>query len=100
MKKMNNIESGLEIDQIYYVTEVDRIHNKEYDLIYRAKYLGVQKGINKFIVLTNINIIGEKWIMDYVSVIPIRKIKKMASLKEITKEMLPKEILIKIDNYL
>lgn len=97
---MNNIVTGLERNQIYYVTELDKIHNNEYDLIYRAKYLGIQKGINEFIVLTNINIIGEKWIRNYVSVTPISKIKKMESLKDITNEMLPFNILLKIDQYI
>jgi hypothetical protein len=97
---MEYLLNDLKINQMYYVKEYEPIHNKENYSQYRAKYLGIQKGINKFIVLTKINIIGEKWIRDYVSVIPIDKIKKMESLKDITNEMLPNEILIKIDNYL
>ena len=97
---MNTIFTGLNRGQMYYVTEVDKIHNNEFDSIYRAEYLGLQKGINEFIVLTKINKIGEKWIRNYTSVIPIGKIKKMETLKDITNEMLPFNILLKIDEYI
>jgi len=51
-------------------------------------------------VLTNIKYFGQIWIKRYISVIHLEKIIKMESLKDITNEMLPNEILIKIDNYL
>jgi hypothetical protein len=94
---MANLVKG----QTYFVTEYDtKIENKEFYSLYRAKYLYVQKCPNEFVILTNKNWIGQKRIDKGVCVIPARKIIKMDTLKDITNEILPNDMLMKIDEYL
>lgn len=84
----------------YFVTELDKVWLKEFHQFYRAKFLGIQQGINKFVVLSEQIYNNDNRMRTYVSVIPIDKIIKVETLKDIVNEMLPDEILTQVENYL
>jgi hypothetical protein len=87
--------------QTYFVTEYGaKIQDRQFYSLYRAKYLGKQIGCNTYMILTNINWIGENRINKGVSMLSQCRIAKMESLKDITNEMLPNSLLMKIDDYL
>jgi hypothetical protein len=87
--------------QIYFITEYGaKIQGRQFYSLYRAKYLGREIGFTKYVILTNINWIGEKRIDKGVCMLSPCKIVKMESLKDITNEMLPSNVLMKIDEYL
>jgi hypothetical protein len=47
--------------QTYFVTEYGaKIQGRQFYSLYRAKYLGKQIGCSTYVILTNINWIGEK----------------------------------------
>jgi hypothetical protein len=94
---MDNLVKG----QKYYVKQYSTTFDKVvyYDE-YRAKFIGEQQGINKFMTYNNINYYKTNYRPTYLSVVPVDKIIKMESLKDITNEMLPSEILNKIDSYI
>jgi hypothetical protein len=91
---------GLKIGQQYYVkqrgTTIDNV--VRYDE-YRAKFLGKQQGIN-FMAYNKINYYQSNYRPTYLSVVPVSHIIKMETLKTITNEMLPNDILLTIDEYL
>lgn len=94
---MANLVKG----QTYFVTEYgSKIQDRQFYSLYRAKYLYVQKCPNVFVILTNKNWFGEKRIDKNIHAMPAGKIAKMETLKDITNEMLPNDILIEIDHYL
>lgn len=87
--------------QTYFVTEYGaKIQGRQFYSLYRAKYLGKQIGCSTYVILTNRNWIGEKRINKGVSMLSHCRIAKMESLKDITNEMLPNDMLMKIDEYL
>ena len=87
--------------QTYFVTEYGaKIQGRQFYSLYRAKYLYVQKCPNVFVILTNKNWLGEKRIDKNIYAMPAGKITKMESLKDVTNEMLPNDILMEIDEYL
>ena len=93
---MDNLVKG----RRYFVTELDRIYSKEFHRHYRAKFLGTQQGIHKSVFLSEHIYNDDNKMRTYVSVMPISKIIKLETLKDIVNEMLPDEILIQIENYL
>lgn len=85
----------------YFITEYGaKTKDRQFYSLYRAKYLGKQIGCSTYVILTNINWIGEKRINKGVSMLSHCRIAKMESLKDITNEMLPNSVLMKIDEYL
>lgn len=91
---------GLITGQQYYVkqygTTIDKV--VRYDE-YRAKFLGKQQGIN-FMAYNKINYYKSNYRPTYLISVPAHHIIKMESLKTITDEMLPNDILLKIDEYI
>ena len=93
---MSNLVKG----QTYFVTEYGaKIKDRQFYSLYRAKYLGRQIGCSKYVILTNTNWIGEKRINKGVCMLSYSRIAKMETLKDITNEILPNDILMKIDEY-
>jgi hypothetical protein len=92
---------GLIIGQQYYVkqhgTTIDKV--VRYDE-YRAKFLGKQPGINPYMRYNNINYYKSNYRPTYLTVVNARQIIKMETLKTITNEMLPNDILLTIDEYI
>jgi len=87
--------------QYYYVKQYGtKNNNVQRYSHYRAKYIGQIKGSNKYFEFTNVNNIGEKRVATYVMLILSKSITKMEDLKDITNEMLPNDLLLKIDEYL
>ena len=87
--------------QTYYVYQYSTtigqvVHYSEY----RATFLGIQQGINQFLTYNNINFYKINYRPTYHSVVPVDQIIKMETLKDITNEMLPNDILLKIDCYI
>jgi hypothetical protein len=91
-------------DQHYYVKQLGtKIKNVQHYSLYRAKYLGQINGFNKYMEFTNIEDLGQNHPTTrrtYVSLTIASSITKMESLKDITNEMLPNDILLKIDEYI
>jgi hypothetical protein len=89
------------IGQQYYVkqygTTIDKV--VRYDE-YRAKFLGKQQGINQFMTYNKINYYKSNHRPTYLSVVNVNQLIKMESLKTITNEMLPNDILLTIDEYI
>jgi hypothetical protein len=94
---MENLVKG----QQYYVKEHGTTINKivRYEE-YRAKFLGIQQGINQFMTYNNINYYKNNYRPTYLSEVPASRITKMETLKDITNEMLPNDLLLKIDDYI
>ena len=87
--------------QYYYVKQYGTtIKNVDRYSHYRAQYLGQIKGFNKYFEFTNVNNIGQKDVATYVMLIISKSITKMENLKDITNEMLPNDLLFKIDEYI
>lgn len=94
---MENLIKG----QHYYVKEYETtVKNVERYAEYRAKFLGKHRGINEFIYFENINHYKMNYRPTYLSEVPASRIRKMESLTDITNEMLPNHILLKIDEYI
>jgi hypothetical protein len=93
---MDNLVKG----RRYFVTELDRVYLKEFHRHYRAKFLGTQQCINKIALLSEHIYNDDNKMRTYVTAMPISKIIKLETLKDIVNEMLPNEILIQIENYL
>ena len=92
---------GLIIGQQYYVkqhgTTIDKV--VRYDE-YRAKFLGKQQGINPYMRYKNINYYKSNYRPTYIKIVKAGQILKMETLKTITNEMLPNDILLTIDEYI
>jgi hypothetical protein len=88
--------------QSYFVTEFESIiDKKEWYSVYRATFLGKQKGINEFMIFTNKIWNCHSRIDKNIHVIPSGKITKMESLTDIlTTRFLPNEMVVKIDEFL
>jgi hypothetical protein len=84
---------GLIRGQQYYVKQYGTTE-------YRAKFLGKQQGINQFMSYNNINYYKSNYRPSYLRVVPVSHIIKMETLKDITNEMLPNDLLLKIDEYI
>jgi hypothetical protein len=67
---------------------------------YRAQFLGIQPGINKYIIYNNINDYKLNYRPKYQRYVLVGQNIKMESLKEITNEMLPNDILLMIEEYI
>ena len=94
---MDNLIRG----QHYYVKEYETtFKNVERYAEYRAKFLGKHRGINEFMSFANINHYKMNYRPTYLSEVPASRITKMESLTDITNEMLPNHILLKIDEYI
>jgi hypothetical protein len=96
LQEMDNLIVG----RRYFVTELDRVWLKEFHTYYRAKFGGIQQGINKFVLLSEHIYNNDNRMRTYLSVVPIHNIIKIETLKDIVNELLPNEILIHIENYL
>jgi len=96
LQEMDNLVKG----RRYFVTELDRIWLKEFHKHYRAKFGGIQQGINKFVLLSEHIYNNDNRMRTYLSVVPIHNIIKIETLKDIVNELLPNEILTHIENYL
>ena len=73
---------------------------KEFHRHYRAKFLGTQHCFNTSVFLSEHIYNDDNKMRTYVCVMPISKIIKLETLKDIVNEILPDEILIQIENYL
>jgi hypothetical protein len=94
---MENLVKG----QQYYVKQYENtIKNVKRYTEYRAKFLGKHRGINEFMSFSNINDYKMNYRPTYVSSVPALCITKMETLKDITNEMLPNDLLRKIDEYI
>lgn len=94
---MENLVRGQKYYVKQYGTTIDKVVYYEE---YRAKFLGIEQGINQFMTYNNINYYKNNHRPTYVSVVPAHRIIKMENLKDITNEMLPNNILLKIDEYI
>jgi hypothetical protein len=94
---MENLIRGQRYYIRQYETTIDKVeHYSEY----RAKFLGKHKGINEFMSFANINYYKINYRPTYTSEVPAVIITKMENLIDITNEMLPNHILLKIDEYI
>ena len=94
---MDNLVKG----QYYYVKQHGTTINNvvRYDE-YRAKFLGKEPGVNDYMSYNKINYYQSNYRPTYIRSVPARNIIKMENLKDITNEMLPNDLLLKIDEYL
>jgi hypothetical protein len=92
---------GLIIGQQYYVKQQGTTINKvvRYDE-YRAKFLGKQQGTNQYMTYNKVNYYKSNHRPTYLMVVNASQIIKMDTLKTITNEMLPNDILLTIDEYI
>jgi hypothetical protein len=94
---MDNLIRGQQYYVKEYGTTIDKIVRYEE---YRAKFLGKHRGINEFMSFAKINYYKMNYRPTYSSEVPAVRIIKMETLKDITNEMLPNDLLLKIDDYI
>ena len=94
------MENLVEYQQYYvklYGTTINKVvHYDEF----RAKFLGKDPGVNPYLSYNKINYYQSNYRPTYIMSVPARRIIKMESLKDITNEMLPNDLLLKIDEYI
>lgn len=87
--------------QYYYVKQYgSKIGNVVRYHEYRAKFLGKEPGANNYMSYNKINYYQSNYRPTYLISVSARNIIKMENLKDITNEMLPNDLLLKIDEYL